>query len=105
MERDNLLVLNILSTIKQTPAAYVGADVLIRILTSEVVGLDREPWTKAQILGHIPLLEDAHLIQVETSEEYFEPPLPRFGIDEKYAIVGIRLTWQGHEYLKAGLAL
>lgn len=98
MKRDNLLVLNILSIIEQHPDAYVGADVLIG-LTRTPLGVDREPWTKAQILGHISLLEDAHLIQVETSEDYFEPPLPRLGINGKYAIVGIRPTWQGHEYL------
>ena len=99
MKRDNLLVLNILSTIEQHPDAYVGADVLISSLTRVPAGVDREPWTRDQILGHLPLLEDAILIRVETSEEHFEPPLPRFDINEKYSILGIRLTWHGHEYL------
>jgi len=100
MKRDTLLVLNILSTIEQHPDVYVGADVLISVLKRVPPGVDREPWTRDQILGHIPLLEDAHLIQVEKSTDDYEPPLPRYGIHETYSIVGIRMTWQGHEYLK-----
>lgn len=100
MKRDDLLVLNILSSIEQDPDVYVDANGLLTVLTSDVVGLDREPWTVKQVLGHLLLLEDMHLIQVEKSEDADStPPLPRYGISEKYAIFGIRLTWHGHEYL------
>ena len=103
MQRNSLLVHNILSTIEQYPDAYMPANAVLNSVTGEVVGTDREPWPFDQVIGHLLLLENARLVEIETVESPDtippSPLLPRYSRQPHRLMAGICLTWQGHDYL------
>ena len=91
MKRDTLLILNILSTIQQSPNEYCGTDNVVSSLREPPAGVERKGWDEPQVLAHINILKDAGFIEKVSA---IESPVADL------SAIGLRLTWQGHDYLE-----